>query len=188
MRFGDGATRTLRLSEVPDELGSGVSVDATYRSETSTFSSGCHASLVEVDAETGSIRVIAHAAFDDFGKVLDRSSLAAQIEGGAMQSIGEALQENVGYDEEGRLNTSYPIPSVTATPVFSFSPVRLTSSQHLHGAKGAGEAGRIGSLPAVVNAVENALSITGREDLVRAIPVDNAAIWRLLSAKASDDP
>lgn len=186
VRREGGAARRIRLEDVAEELGGDVSVEATYRSETSTFSLGCHVSLVEVDGSTGSIRVLRYLAFDDFGKVLDRSALAAQIEGGAMQSVGEALQESVEYDQEGRLDAQYPIPSVTAAPAFSFSPVHLTASQHLHGAKGAGEAGRIGSLPAIVNAVENALSASEKGIVVQSTPMDSDATWRLLRAKGAD--
>ena len=87
--------------------------------------------------------MVQHLTFDDFGTVLDPSALTAQTEGGTLQSIGEALQEKVEYDRDCRLNSSYLIPSVPATPMFSHTPIRLTISQHPHGTRGAGEAGRI---------------------------------------------
>jgi carbon-monoxide dehydrogenase large subunit len=180
-RFKDGSSRGLDLAEAARELRSATAVDATYRSETSTFSTGCHLSLVEVDRATGSARVVRHISFDDLGTILDRPALTAQIEGGIMQSIGEALQERIGYDQRGRLSGSYSMPSATATPKFTHVLVRLTKSQHLHGARGAGEAGRIGSLPATVNAIENALSAEGRTVFLPSLPVAEESIHKILS-------
>jgi carbon-monoxide dehydrogenase large subunit len=180
-RFKGGISRDLDFAGVARELRSVTAVDATYRSETSTFSTGCHISLVEVDSATGSVKVVRHLSFDDLGTVLDRSALTAQIEGGVMQSIGEALQERIGYDRRGRLIRSYFMPSATATPRFAHVLVRLTTSQHLHGARGAGEAGRVGSLPAIVNAVENALSAEGRTVFLPSIPIGEESIRKVLS-------
>src|SRR5208282_2226297 len=128
-------------------------------------------------ALTGAVKVVLHLTFDDFGTVLDRSALTSQVEGGVVQSIGEALQENVGYDRNGWLDNSYLIPSILVAPKFSHTSLRLTTSQHLHGAKGAGEAGRIGSLPAIVNALENALSKTRSVTFLSSIPVTYESIW-----------
>ena len=180
-RFKGGSSRDLDFAGVARELKSVTAVDATYRSETPTFSTGCHISLVEVDRATGSVRVVRHLSYDDLGTVLDRSALIAQIEGGVMQSIGEALQERIGYDPWGRLIRSYFMPSAVATPKFTHVLVRLTTSQHLHGARGAGEAGRIGSLPAIVNAVENALSAEGRTVFLPSIPIAEESIRKVLS-------
>ena len=178
LRQRDGTSRRLDFVDVANELGTGMAVDATYRSETSTFSSGCHISLVEVDPSTGSVKVVLHLTFDDFGMVLDRSALTAQTEGAVMQSIGEAFQENAEYDRNCELEGSYLIPSASATPKFSHSLVRLTTSHHLHGARGAGEAGRMGSLPAIVNAVENALAETGNSLIVQSLPITSNWISR----------
>jgi len=179
LRYRDGHRRDLDFIDVAQELGDEVTVDATYKSETSTFSSGCHISLVEVDGETGSVRVRKHLTFDDFGKVLDLAALTAQTEGGAMQSIGETTEESVEYDGQGRLNGLYAIPSPRAAPSFSHTPVRLTTSQHVHGARGAGEAGRIGSLPAIVNAVENALSGSGKAVFLASLPATDESNYSL---------
>ncbi len=181
LRYRDGDSRELDFVGAAKELGAGVAVEATYRSESSTFSLGCHISLAEVDRSTGSVRVLQHLTFDDFGTVLDPSALVAQSEGGTLQSIGEALQEEVGYDQCGQLVGSYVIPSALAKPKFSHTPIRLTTSQHLHGARGAGEAGRIGSLPAMVNAVENALSKARREVFLASTPMTDEPLYAILS-------
>jgi len=183
LRYKGRKRRKLDFADVCNELGSGLSVEATYKSENSTFSSGCHISLVAVDGLTGAAKVVLHLTFDDFGTVLDRFALRSQVEGGVVQSIGEALQENVGYDQSGLLDSSYPIPSILVAPKFSHTSLRLTTSQHLHGAKGAGEAGRIGSLPAIVNALENALSETRSVTFLSSVPVTYDSIW----TQAPDD-
>ena len=134
-----------------------------------------------VDRSTGSVRVVQHLTFDDFGTVLDPSALTAQTEGGVLQSIGEAFQEEVEYDRNCRLSNSYHDSiSLGDTQVFSHVPMRLTTSQHLHGARGAGEAGRIGSLPAIVNAVENALAKVGvNAFFLSSTPISSESICAL---------
>ncbi|MGA2666280.1 MAG: xanthine dehydrogenase family protein molybdopterin-binding subunit [Nitrososphaerales archaeon] len=178
---GTEPTRVLDFVDAARELGSGVAVDATYSSESSTFSAGCHVALVSVDAETGSVRVVRHLAFEDFGTVLDEAALTAQTEGGVLQSIGEALHEEVAYDPSGAADRPYTIPSAPEAPTFFHALVHLTRSQHLHGARGAGEAGRIGSIPAVVNAVENALSGRVGGVFLGSTPVSPDALAALLA-------
>ncbi|MGA2199849.1 MAG: molybdopterin cofactor-binding domain-containing protein, partial [Nitrososphaerales archaeon] len=183
LRYRDGGSRELDFVGAAKELGTGVAVEATYRSESSTFSLGCHVSLAEVDRSTGSVSMLQHLTFDDLGTVLDSSALTAQSEGGALQSIGEALQEEVDYDQNAQLVGPYVIPSALAKPAFSHTPIRLTTSQHLHGARGAGEAGRIGSLPAMVNAVENALSKTRDEVFLASTPITDESLYAILCGR-----
>jgi carbon-monoxide dehydrogenase large subunit len=183
LRYRGGGGRDLDFVDAAYELGTEVAVEATYSSETSTYSLGCHISMAEVDKSTGAVRVLRHLTFDDFGTVLDPSALTAQSEGGALQSIGEALQEEVEYDQNGQLAGPYVIPSVLAKPAFSHTPIRLTTSQHLHGARGAGEAGRIGSLPAMVNAVENALSKARNEVFLASTPITDESLYAILCGR-----
>lgn len=178
-----GGSRELRFGDVAKELGGGLTVVATYRSETPTFSTGCHVSLAEVDRSSGRVRVVDHLSFDDFGTILDRSALKAQVEGGVMQSIGEALQERIVYDRECRLDSAYFVPSILETPRYFGSALGLTTSQHPHGARGAGEAGRIGSLPAIVNAVENALRGVRKGVFLPSIPMEDDSLSAILSER-----
>jgi carbon-monoxide dehydrogenase large subunit len=181
VRGKQGRSLDLGFMGSAAELGEDVAVDATYSSETSTFSSGCHLSLVEVDSSTGAFRVLAHLAFDDFGTVFDSYALTAQTEGAVLQSLGEALQETIEYNAHGLLRHPYRMPSIEVTPRFYHTPVLLTTSQHLHGARGAGEAGRVGSLPAIINALENALSKTSKNGFLQSIPIDSESVLSLIT-------
>jgi carbon-monoxide dehydrogenase large subunit len=181
VRRKEGESASLDFMGSAAELGEDVAVDATYSSQTSTFSTGCHLSLVEVDSRTGAFRVLAHLAFDDFGKVFDSFALTAQTEGAVLQSVGEALQESIVYNTHGLLKRPYQMPSIGAAPTFSHIPVLLTTSQHLHGARGAGEAGRVGSLPAIINALENALSKTSKKGFIQSIPMDSESVFSLIT-------
>ena len=178
----DGKGRTAALLDLAREMGTAVSVDATYRSETPTFSSGCHLALVEVDRWTGAVKVSRHLAFDDLGTVFDSSAVASQLEGAVVQSLGEALDEDVSYDRAAKLETRYRIPGVGEAPKIHQVLLHLTKSQHVHGGRGAGEAGRIGSLPAIVNAIEDAISKDRPGAFIGSIPVSPASVRSMLSA------
>jgi aerobic carbon-monoxide dehydrogenase large subunit len=182
LKLMNGKTAHLGFAEVAAQFGA-VSVEATYRSETSTYSAGCHLSLVEVEKSTGSIRVLSHVTFDDFGRVLDQSALAAQTDGAVLQAVGETLLESLRYDREGRMRAGYTIPSATAMPTLSHNPLLLTTSQHLHGARGAGEAGRVGAIPAMINALENALFKPGEAGFLAFNPVSSESAYKLMTGK-----
>ena len=144
---------------------------------------------VEIDPETGHVRLDRYTALDDFGTVINPLLAEGQVHGGVVQGIGQALSERTVYDAQGQLLTGsfmdYALPRADTVPQLAvgFHPVPATSNPL--GVKGCGEAGVTGALPAVMNAVLDALASRG----VRALdmPATPERVWRALQAAAGAD-
>jgi aerobic carbon-monoxide dehydrogenase large subunit len=150
-----------------------------------TFSSGAHIAVVEVDTETGEIQVLSYVAVDDCGRILNHYLVDAQVQGGLAQGIGQALYEEVRYDEaSGQLLTStlmdYTLPTAEQIPAFITDTVETPSPYNPLGAKGVGEAGCIAAPPAIVNAVLDALAPLGITDI--DMPLTPEKVWALVQA------
>jgi aerobic carbon-monoxide dehydrogenase large subunit len=127
-----------------------------------TYPNGTHIAEVEIDPDTGATRIARYVVVDDFGVTLNPLLLAGQIHGGAVQGIGQALMENTVYDRDsGQLVTAtlmdYALPRASDVPSFAFETRNVKCTTNPLGVKGAGEAGAIGSAPAVMNAIMDAL-------------------------------
>jgi len=127
-----------------------------------TYPNGTHIAEVEIDPETGHTRIIDYVVVDDFGVTINPLLLAGQVHGGAVQGIGQAIMENTVYDRDsGQLVTAslmdYALPRAEDAPSFAFETRNVRCATNPLGVKGAGEAGAIGSAPAVMNAVVDAL-------------------------------
>jgi carbon-monoxide dehydrogenase large subunit len=127
-----------------------------------TYPNGTHVAEVEIDPETGGVDILNYVVVDDFGLTLNPLMLAGQVHGGAVQGIGQALMEHAVYDKDsGQLVTAslmdYAVPRAADAPAFSFSTRNVKCRTNPLGVKGAGEAGAIGSCPAVMNAIVDAL-------------------------------
>jgi carbon-monoxide dehydrogenase large subunit len=139
-----------------------LSTEAAFVPEAATYPNGTHLAEVEVDPETGVVRLLNYVMVDDFGMTLNPLLLAGQVHGGAVQGIGQALMENTAYDPaSGQLLTAslndYALPRAGDCPAFTFETRNVPCRTNPLGVKGAGEAGAIGSCPAVMNAVMDAL-------------------------------
>ena len=149
-----------------------------------TYSSGAHLAIVEVDQTTGDVEILTYVAVDDCGRVLNHYLTEAQIHGGLAQGIGQALYEEVMYDEGGQNLTStlmdYALPTAAHIPQFVTEFVETPSSRNPLGVKGVGEAGTIGAPPAVVNAVLDALAPLGIKFV--DMPLKPEKIWALIQA------
>ena len=135
-----------------------LNASATFASADGTFPNGTHLAEVEIDPATGIIRIVNYVIVDDFGVTLNPLLLAGQVHGGAMQGIGQALMEQAVYDpKDGQLVTGtfmdYALPRAADGPSFVFETHNIPCKTNPLGVKGAGEAGAIGSCPAVVNAI-----------------------------------
>ena len=134
----------------------------TFAPEVATFPNGTHFAEIEIDAETGATEIVNYVVVDDFGVTLNPLLLAGQVHGGAVQGIGQALLENTVYDPaSGQLVSAslmdYALPRAQHAPRFIFETRNVPCRTNPLGVKGAGEAGAIGSCPAVMNAVADAL-------------------------------
>ena len=150
----------------------------------STFSSGTHLAIVEVDTDTGEVHILKFVAVDDCGRILNQYLVDAQVHGALAQGIGQALYEEVLYDQDGQLLTStlmdYTMPNSEQIPEFVTSAVETPSFRNPLGAKGVGEGGTIGAPPAVVNAVLDALAPLGISTI--DMPLKPEKIWALVQA------
>jgi carbon-monoxide dehydrogenase large subunit len=148
-----------------------------------TWPNGCQIAEVEVDAETGAVRVARHSALDDIGRVINPLTAESQIHGGVAQGLGQALFEQSVSDETGQLLTGsfmdYAMPRAADMPdLATHFDQSVPTRQNLLGAKGAGEAGCHGAVPAIVNAVIDALGVNEID-----MPLTPEKVWRALQEK-----
>jgi carbon-monoxide dehydrogenase large subunit len=152
-------------SHLPEGQAPGLEATSRFKSEGTTFPFGTHLCAVEVDPETGQVRIVRYLAVDDCGRVINPLLVDGQVHGGIAQGVSQALLEAVVYDERGQLLTrtlsEYGIPNAHLLPRIERGISVTPTPRNPLGAKGIGEAATIGSTPAVVNAVVDALSHLG---------------------------
>jgi carbon-monoxide dehydrogenase large subunit len=172
------AHQTTKLSK---KLASGLSASAEFEPANFTFPFGTHICVVEVDPQSGAVKIKKYIAVDDCGKVINPLLVDGQIHGGIAQGLGQALYEELIYEEDGRLATgslmNYALPRAGNLPRFDLARTETPTPVNPLGAKGIGEAGTIGSTPAIVNAVVDALSPFGVTHI--DMPLKPEKIWRL---------
>lgn len=182
MTLGEIATIAADPSNLPDDMEPGLREEETWEQEEATFPFGTHISIVEVDTETGDVRILKHVACDDAGTILNRMVVDGQVHGGVAQGVGQALLEHFQYDAGNPLTgnlTTYLIPSAATMPSVDVDHTETPTDQNPLGAKGIGEAGTIGSTPAVVNAVIDALAPYGVRHL--DMPLTPSKIWTAIN-------
>ena len=187
----DLAARVREANGLPPDLPDSLDAALISESPPSAFPNGCHVAEVEIDPETGQVRLDRYTALDDFGTLVNPLLAEGQVHGGVAQGIGQALLERAVYDRAGPaahrlvhgLRPAARRHGAAAIAV-GFHPVPATSNPL--GVKGCGEAGVTGALPAVMNAVLDALASRG----VRALdmPATPERVWRALQAAARADP
>ncbi len=156
-----GTDRSISFADLAKRPGidpAKLNASAAYTAADGTYPNGTHLAEVEIDAATGMIRIVNYVVVDDFGVTLNPLLLAGQVHGGAMQGIGQALMEQAVYSaKDGQLVTGtfmdYALPRASDGPSFVFETHNVPCKTNPLGVKGAGEAGAIGSCPAVVNAI-----------------------------------
>jgi carbon-monoxide dehydrogenase large subunit len=177
----------MREGKMPEGTPDSLDVDHATKETVSTFPNGCHVAEVEVDPDTGVIKIVRYSAANDFGTVVNPMIVAGQLHGGVVQGIGQALMEEVNYDASGQPITGsfmdYALPRAEDAPMMEIGDPPSPAKTNPLGTKGCGEAGCAGSLVCVVNAVIDALSDYGIKDL--NMPLTPEKIWRAIEdAKA----
>jgi carbon-monoxide dehydrogenase large subunit len=181
--FGEIALTAYVPHKYPIEsLEPGLEETAFYDPKNFTFPAGTYVCEVEIDPKTGATEIVSFAASDDFGNVVNPMIVEGQVHGGLAQGIGQALLENTVYDENGQLLTGsymdYCMPRADDLPSFKVETVAGTPCTHNPlGVKGCGEAGAIGSPPAVINAIVDALKDYGVDHI--DMPATPEKIWRI---------
>lgn len=184
--FGDIALTAYVPHDYPTGLEPGLDFSSFYDPANFTYPFGCHIAIVEVDAETGKVSLKRFIAVDDVGNVINPMIVDGQIHGGLAQGIGQALLEGIAYDENGQLVTGsymdYAMPRADDLPSFEIDRTVTPCPHNPLGVKGAGEAGCIGSTPAVVNAVMDALAPFGVIKNLE-MPLTPQRVWRAMHQK-----
>jgi len=187
MAFAAVAFEAFTAHNLPDGMEPLLEASVSWDPPNFTFPFGTHVAVVEVDEETGGVRLLSYAAVDDCGNQVNPLIVEGQVHGGIAQGVAQALWEEAVYDEAGNLLTSsladYLVPSAAEFPSFDLDHTVTPSPTNLLGVKGVGEAGTIGSAPAVINAVVDALAHLGVTDV--GMPASPERVWALLNTARS---
>ena len=182
--FGDVSLTAYVPHDYPADLEPGIDFTGFYDPANFTYPFGCHVAIVEVDKETGHVKLKRFIAVDDVGNVINPMIVDGQIHGGLAQGIGQALLEGTFYDDSGTLlNASYmdyAMPRADDLPSFEIDRKITPCPHNPLGVKGAGEAGCIGSTPAVVNAVIDALWKGGHKVKDIEMPLLSERVWKAM--------
>ena len=189
-----GTDRRVTLAEVakaahdPARLPAGVEPGLDERAiffpAAPTFPNGSHVCEVEIDPETGVVRIVGYWVVDDVGRVFNPLLVKGQLHGGIVQGIGQVLGEEIRYDpESGQMLSGsfmdYMMPRADDVPSFEIETNEVPTPTNPLGAKGAGEAGTVGSLPAVMNAINDALKPLGIRHF--EMPATPMRVWQAIS-------
>ena len=183
LAFAEVARAAYQPRRLPPGLEPGFSETAAFTPPAVTFPNGCQVCEVEIDVETGAVRIVRHTVVDDVGRMVNPMLVKGQIHGGVAQGLGQALFEELTYDAEtGQLLAGsfmdYAIPRADDLPLFTVDSHEVPTAVNPLGAKGVGEAGTVGALPALVNAVSDALAPLGVRHL--DMPLTPARVWRAI--------
>jgi carbon-monoxide dehydrogenase large subunit len=181
----DVAKASFLPGRLPRGMEGGLFETGTYDGGLPTFPNGCHVCEVEIDPETGALAILRYNAVDEVGRAINPLLLEGQVHGGIVQAVGQALMEDIAYDpQSGQLLTGsfmdYGMPRADDLPFFGMETNEVPCKTNPLGVKGAGEAGTVGALPAVMNAINDALAQAGAGYL--QMPCTPQKIWRALDA------
>jgi carbon-monoxide dehydrogenase large subunit len=173
--------------ELPDEIEPGLEALSYFKPPELTYPFGAHVAVVEVEPETGAIRLRSYVSVDDCGPRISPLLVEGQVHGGLAQGIAQALLEEVIYDENGQLLSGslmdYALPRAAQFPGFVLDKTETPTTLNTLGVKGIGEAATVGSTPAIVNAVLDALKPLGVRHL--DMPLRPEKVWRAIQAGSS---
>ena len=177
----------LRDGKMPEGVPDTLDVDHATKDTPSTFPNGCHVAEVEIDPDTGVTTIVRYTGISDFGTIVNPMIVDGQLHGGVVQGIGQALMEEVSYDESGQPITGsfmdYAMPRAGDVPVMATGNHPSPAKSNALGTKGCGEAGCAGSLVCIVNAAIDALSEYGITEI--DMPLTPERVWRAIrDAKA----
>jgi carbon-monoxide dehydrogenase large subunit len=168
-----------------EELEPGLDETSFYDPKNFTFPGGCHVAEVEIDKETGTVEVINFVAVDDVGRVINPMIVEGQVQGGVAQGIGQALLENAVYDKEGQLLSGsmmdYTMPRADDLPNITVGTEITLCTHNPLGVKGCGEVGAIGSPPAIINAIVDALKQYNVRHM--NMPATPQKLWSIIQGK-----
>jgi carbon-monoxide dehydrogenase large subunit len=178
------------LNQVPDGMEPGLEATGFWEPENFVFPFGAHAAIVDLDADTGKVKLIRYVAVDDCGNAINPLLIDGQVHGGVVHAIGQALYERVHYDEDGQLVTGtfvdYALPTAAELPPIETDRTVTPSPVNSLGVKGVGEAGTIAASAAVTNAVIDALRPLGVSYM--NMPLSPMRIWEAINDAKGASP
>jgi carbon-monoxide dehydrogenase large subunit len=182
MTIKEVAENAVNPAKLPKDMEAGLFATAVYKAEVENFPNGVHICEVEVDPETGKTEVVKYNVVDDVGTVINPLLLKGQIVGGVAMGVGQILKEDINFDADGQLTTGsfmdYAMPRAHDFPPVEVKANPVPTKTNPLGAKGAGEAGCVGAMPAVANALVNALAEFGVTHI--AMPATPEVVWRAI--------
>jgi carbon-monoxide dehydrogenase large subunit len=179
LSFNEVAAAANFSNTLPASIEPGLETTVFWEPQACTFPFGTHICVVEVDKDTGEMRILRYVAVDDCGRQLNPMIVHGQIHGGIVQGVGQAMVEGVEYSEDGQLLTGsfmdYAMPLASEFPQFELDHTITLTSVNPLGVKGIGEAGTIGSTPAVASAVADALGVSDVQ-----MPFKPERLWKVI--------
>jgi aerobic carbon-monoxide dehydrogenase large subunit len=185
LTVGEIARESLNPQNLPEGMDLGLIAGATFSCKEQNFPNGCHICELEIDEETGKVEILRYSVVDDVGTVMNPLLLEGQICGGIAQGVGQVLMEDIRFDPtSGQLLTGsfmdYAMPRADTLSAIDCESNPVPTKTNPLGVKGAGEAGNVGALPAVANAIVDALSPLGIRHI--EMPATPERIWRAIHA------
>jgi aerobic carbon-monoxide dehydrogenase large subunit len=178
----DVAREAVDPTKLPADMEVGLIATATYTAPVQNFPNGCHICELEIDEETGEVEIVRYSVVDDVGTVLNPLLLKGQIVGGVAQGVGQVLMEDIAFDGDGQILTGsfmdYAMPRATDISLVEVKSNPVPTNTNPLGVKGAGEAGCVGAMPAVANALVDALSHLGIRHV--EMPATPERLWRAI--------
>lgn len=182
LTLADVATEAYIPADLPEGMEAGLDEISFYDPDNFVWPFGAHACVTEVDVETGRVEIVRWIAVDDCGRAVNPKLIDGQVHGGAAHAIGQALYEQIRYDENGQLVTGtfvdYGLPTAAEIPSFETARTETPSPTNTLGVKGVGEAATIAATPAIVNSVLDALRPLGVSYL--DMPLTPERVWRAI--------
>jgi aerobic carbon-monoxide dehydrogenase large subunit len=186
----DVAKEAMEPANLPQGVDVGLIATATYSAPVQNFPNGCHICELEVDADTGEVEIVRYSVVDDVGTVINPLLLKGQIVGGVAQGVGQILMEDIRFDEDGQNLTAsfmdYAMPRATDISAVDIKSNPVPTRTNPLGVKGAGEAGCVGAMPAVANALVDALSHLGVRHV--EMPATPERMWRAIRNASDGQP
>ncbi len=183
MGFADLAIAVFTAHNMPEGVEASLDSDANFDPESFSFPHGTHLCAMEVDTETGAVKMRKYVCCDDIGNIVNPLIVSGQVHGGLVQGIAQALWEEAVYDDAGTLVSGsfvdYLLPTSADTISFDIDHTTSPSTTNTLGTKGVGEAGTIASTPAVVNAIVDAVRHLGVNDIT--MPCTPERVWRAIN-------
>ena len=184
LSFGEVVMAAYTARNIPPGFEPGLEATHFFEPSNFTFPFGCHVASVEVDAETGEVKIEKYVAVDDCGNIINPMIVAGQIHGGIAQGMGQAMWEECIYNEDGQLVTGslmdYALPKAHLLPEFTLEHTCTPSPVNPMGVKGVGEAGTIASTPCMVSAVCDALAPLGVRHI--DMPLKPERVWKAIAS------